>query len=117
MTHGTFAQVAKWDIPGSNFCLNLCPVIVYSFRSQGNRSSWRPQGGGAEAGFASRESAPGSSTDPSMALGVAGAVTYLSLPVFYYLIISPIGLHFLKGRGRVLLVTVLAAAPGNSEFL
>ena len=39
-------------------------------------TSWRPQGGGAEAGFASRESAPGSSTDPSMALGVAGAVTY-----------------------------------------
>lgn len=35
-------------------------------------TSWRPTGGGAEAGFASRELAPGSSTDPSTALGVPG---------------------------------------------
>lgn len=25
MTHGAFAQVAKWDIPGSNLCLNHSP--------------------------------------------------------------------------------------------
>lgn len=45
MTYGTFAQVAKWDIPGSNFCLNHSSVTLYSFRSKGDQPTWRPQGG------------------------------------------------------------------------
>ena len=32
MTHGTFAQVAKWDIPGSNFCLSHSPIIFFQVK-------------------------------------------------------------------------------------
>lgn len=34
MTHGAFAQVAKWDIPASNLCLNHSPNAFFlSFQS------------------------------------------------------------------------------------
>lgn len=36
MTHGAFAQVAKWDIPGSNLCLNHSPSRFFSLSFQIN---------------------------------------------------------------------------------
>lgn len=36
MAGGTFAQVAKWDIPGSYLYLNHSPIIFYLFRSKWN---------------------------------------------------------------------------------